>query len=323
MTSHDGAETTAQEAIQGIDLSGRNAFVTGASGGLGAETARVLAGAGAAVTLAARDLEKAEGVAAEIRTSTGNDQVSVTPLELTDLQSVRACAQTWIASKQPLHLLINNAGLMACPLQRTPAGYESQLATNHIGHFLLTCLLVPALKLDPPARIINLSSAGHRFSGLHFEDPHYEKRDYDKWEAYGQSKTANILFSVELDRRLSPQGIRALSVHPGMIMTELGRHLGPSDIKELMSRTPRRQGEGGGGPSWKTVEQGAATSVWAATSPDLAGRGGLYCLDCRVVEPGGDENDMNGVSDYALDEAAARKLWTLSEKWVEDRFDLT
>ena len=323
MTSKDGAETTAQEAIQGIDLSGRNAFVTGASGGLGAETARVLAGAGAAVTLAARDLEKAEGVAAEIRTSTGNDQVSVTPLELTDLQSVRACAQNFIALKKPLHLLINNAGLMACPLQRTPAGYESQLATNHIGHFLLTCLLVPALQLDPPARIINLSSAGHRFSSLHLEDPHYQERDYDKWEAYGQSKTANILFSVELDRRLSPQGIRALSVHPGMIMTELGRHLGPSDIKELMSRTPRSQGEGGGGPSWKTVEQGAATSVWAATSPDLADRGALYCLDCRVVEPGADENDMNGVSDYALDEEAARKLWTLSEKWVEERFDLT
>jgi NAD(P)-dependent dehydrogenase (short-subunit alcohol dehydrogenase family) len=257
-------------------------------------------------------------VAEEIRSRTGNDAVSVTALELTDLDSVRACAKEWTGSGRPLHLLVNNAGVMACPLERTAEGWERQLATNHIGHFLLTCLLVPALRAGAPARVVNVSSAGHRLAGVDFEDPHFERRPYDKWVAYGQSKTANVLFSVALDRRLAPDGVRAIAVHPGMIITDLGRHLEEQDIAELMSRTPG----GGAGLVRKTVEQGAATSVWAATSSELDGRGGLYCLDCHVVDPDPGDDDIHGVSAHALDPEAAERLWRLSEEWVGERFDL-
>lgn len=317
MTASAGPERTTEDVVAGLDLSGRNALVTGASGGLGAETARALAKAGAAVTLAARNVERAEAVADAIRRSTGNDAVGVTALELTDLDTVRDCAKRWLASGQPLHWLINNAGVMACPLERTDRGFEMQLATNHIGHFLLTCGLAPALRAGAPARVVNVSSAGHRLAGVDFHDPHFEQREYDKWTAYGQSKSANVLFSVELDRRGAPHGVRAFAVHPGMIMTDLGRHLGQKDIEELMSRTPG----GGAGLSWKTVEQGAATSVWAATSEELAGRGGLYCLDCRVADPDAGEDDVHGVSAHAIDPEAAARLWRLSEEWVGERFD--
>jgi len=207
--------------------------------------------------------------------------------------------------------------VMACPLDRTPDGWERQLATNHIGHFLLTCLLAPALRAGAPSRVVNLSSAGHRLAAMDFDDPHFEKRSYDKWAAYGQSKTANVLFSVELDARLAGHGIRAFAVHPGMIMTELGRHLDENDVKELMSRTPG----GGSTLSWKTVEQGAATSVWAATAPELDDRGGLYCADCRVAPADAAEDDLIGVSPHAIDPDAAEQLWRFSEASVGERFD--
>ena len=317
MPETPGAERTTNEVIAGVDLAGRSALVTGASGGLGAETARALAGAGAAVTLAARDVAKAEGVAEQIRSATGNANVDVTSLELTDLDSVRRCAKAWLATGSPLHLLVNNAGLMASPLARTAEGWEMQLATNHIGHFLLTCLLAPALRAGAPARVVNVSSAGHRLASVDFDDPHFERREYDKWNAYGQSKSANVLFSVGLDARLRDHGVRAFAVHPGMIMTELGRHLDENDIKELMGRTPG----GGASLSWKTVEQGAATSTWAATADELDGRGGVYCVDCGVSVPGAPEEDLTGVSDHATDPALADRLWTLSEQWVGERFD--
>lgn len=323
---NSGAERTTDEVIRGVDLSGRNALVTGASSGLGAETARALASVGAAVTLAARNTKKLEGVAEQIRSSTGNAAVDVTALDLTDLDSVRGCAKAWLATERPLHLLVNNAGVMACPLERTTHGWELQLATNHIGHFLLTGLLVPALQAGAPARIINLSSAGHRLAGVDLDDPHFEQRAYDKWVAYGQSKSANVLFSVELDRRLKDRDVRAFAVHPGMIMTELARHLDENDIKDLMSRTRERTrggGSDGGGPgmSFKSVEQGAATTVWAATSDALDGAGGLYCADCKIGEPGAPEHDMTGVSEHAIDPEVAARLWTQSEQWVGETFD--
>jgi NAD(P)-dependent dehydrogenase (short-subunit alcohol dehydrogenase family) len=311
-----GKDSTAEEVSQGIDLSGRRALVTGASGGLGAETARVLALRGAAVTLTTRDAAKGEAVAAEIRASTGNDAVDVMSLELMDPASVRAFAKDYLARHPELQILVNNAGVMACPLARSREGYESQFATNHLGHFLLTGLLVPALRAGAPARVVNVSSRGHRFSPVVFEDLHYERRPYDKWEAYGQAKTANVLFSVALDRRLAPLGVRAHALHPGAIMTELGRHLSPEDIQELMSRVP-----GGKGMEWKTVPCGAATSVWAATAPELEGRGGLYLEDCRVSALRSSPEAETGYEPWALDPEAAEKLWSVSEELVGERFE--
>ncbi|HIF98943.1 MAG TPA: SDR family NAD(P)-dependent oxidoreductase [Myxococcales bacterium] len=313
-----GLETTTDEVIRGTDLSGRHILITGASGGLGAETARALASVGARVTLAARDIAKAESVAETIRSEGSGRQVDVTALELTSLESVRDCAKRFLAENGKLDVLINNAGLMGCELARTSNGWELQLATNHIGHFLLTCLLVPALRSAAPARIVNLSSAGHRLGDVDFEDPHFESRAYDKWVAYGQSKTANILFTLELDRRLAPSGIRSVAVHPGMIMTELGRHLTPEDVQDLMSRADPNSGA----PAFKSVEQGAATSTWAASASELEGQGGFYCEDCNIAEEKDEEISTKGISPHALNPESARRLWTLSEQWVGEAFPL-
>jgi len=318
MTSVDrasfGAETTTDEVLEGISLEGRVAFVTGASGGLGAETARALAARGAAVTLAARNVEKAGEVAAGIRESTGNAAIDVVALDLTSPDSVRQCAKGWLADHDTLHLLINNAGVMATPFERTAQGFELQFATNHLGHFLLTGLLVPALRAGAPARIVNLSSGGHRFGGIDFDDIHFERREYDKWLAYGQSKSANVLFSVELDRRLRDAGIRAHAVHPGVIMTELARYLQPEDIQDLMSKSS------GAGLTFKPVEAGAATTVYAATAPELDGQGGLYLEDCHIAECKEAEGEATGYAPHAVDPDAARRLWGVSEELVGERF---
>ena len=313
-----GLETTTDEVIRGTDLSGQHILITGASGGLGAETARALASVGAQVTLAARDITKAESVAETIRSEGSGRQANVTPLELTSLESVRDCANRFLAENEKLDVLINNAGLMGCDLSRTSNGWELQLATNHIGHFLLTCLLVPALRSAAPARIVNLSSAGHRLGDVDFEDPHFESRAYDKWVAYGQSKTANILFTLELDRRLVSSGVRSVAVHPGMIMTELGRHLTPDDVQDLMSRADPKSGA----PAFKSVEQGAATSTWAASASELEGQGGFYCEDCNIAEEKTEENSIKGIAPHALNPESARSLWTLSEQWVGEAFPL-
>lgn len=313
-----GPETTTDEVIEGVDLSGRVAIVTGASGGLGAETARALAARGARVTIAARDLAKAENAAEEIRTSTGNSEVDVLGLELTLPDRVRESAKQWLADHDELNLLINNAGVMACPLDRTAEGWEFQFATNHLGHFLFTGLLVPALVHGAPARIVNLSSAGHRMSPVVFDDIHYEDRPYDKWESYGQSKTANILFSVALNARLAGKGVSAYAVHPGMIMTELGRHMGQQDLEDLMSKRPA-----GTKMEWKSVEAGAATSVWAATATELEGQGGRYLEDCGVARPKKTEEDVAGYADYAVDAEAAERLWRVSEETLGEEFDFT
>lgn len=310
------AETTTAQVIEGIDLSGKRAVVTGASGGLGAETARALCGAGAEVTLAARDVEKAEGVAASIRAAQPGARVAVAHLDLTSLDDIRQCADRILESGDSLDLLINNAGVMACPLIRIENGWELQLATNHIGHFLFTGRLLPALRAGSSARIVNLSSAGHRLDSMHFDDPHFEVREYDKWAAYGQSKTANVLFSVELDRRLSEENVRAFAVHPGMIMTELARHMQAKDFEDLVDRSGPTSGQ----LSFKSVEAGAATSVWAATAPELEGRGGLYCEDCGVAAAKESDDSLQGFADHAVDPEAALQLWQQSEEWVDESF---
>lgn len=311
-----GFETTVDEVLEGIDLSGRVAIVTGASGGLGAVAARGLAKAGAAVTLTVRDVPKGEKVAADIRSTTGNEAVGVMELELQRPESVRRFAKAWLAENARLDILINNAGVMACPIARTDEGWEMQFASCHLGHFLLTALLVPALEAGAPARVVNVSSGGHRFSPVLFDDPHFEQTEYDKWIAYGQAKTANVLHAVELDRRLCAKGVRAFGIHPGAIVTELGRHLKKQDIELMNSRVP-----GGKGLQFKPVEAGAATEVYAATAPELEDRGGCYLEDCHVAglrEP----ESMEGVMPYAVDPEAAARLWALSEEILGERFDI-
>jgi NAD(P)-dependent dehydrogenase (short-subunit alcohol dehydrogenase family) len=284
--------------------------VTGGSGGLGAETARALASAGARVTITARDLAKGEAVAKGIRESTGNQGVEVEELELDSLASIRACAERFGARHDALQILVNNAGVMACPFARTRDGFELQFGTNHLGHFLLTGLLVPALLRGAPARIVSVSSRGHQLSPVVFDDIGFERRPYDKWQAYGQAKTANILLAVELERRLGARGVHANALHPGVIATDLARHLVPEDYEVMRGRQP------GGRLRLKPVEAGAATSVWAATAPELEGRGGLYLEDCHVAEVDDAEGAGGGVRSYALDPEAAKRLWSLSEELV-------
>ncbi len=315
---HFGPESTTDEVLEGVDLGGRRVIVTGASGGLGAETARALVSRGAFVTIAARDIEKAEGVASAIRDqASGQGRIEVgPPLELMQPDSIRTFAKQWLAENDRLDVLINNAGVMFTPLRRNAQGWEMQFATNHMGHFLLTCLLAPALREGAPARVVNLSSGGHRFGEMDFEDPNFERRPYDKFLAYGQSKTANVLFSVELTRRLAASGVHANAVHPGVIMTELARYMEPDDMKTLADRAT------GGGLRFKPVEAGAATSVWAATSPELEGRGGLYLQDCQVAAVVEDANEDVGCAGYAVDPDAAQRLWALSEELLGERFPL-
>jgi NAD(P)-dependent dehydrogenase (short-subunit alcohol dehydrogenase family) len=309
---------SADQVLEGIDLTGRVALVTGASSGLGAESARALAARGAAVVLTGRDRDKTQAVADAIRAATGSPRVEVMELHLESPASVRGFAKEFLSRHPALHLLLANAGVMGCPLARTPEGWEMQFATNHLGHFLLAGLLAPALRAGAPARVVSVSSAGHQFSPVVFEDVHFERRAYDKWAAYGQSKTANILFAVELDRRAAERGVRAFAIHPGMIATELGRHMTPDDMRLLGERA--RQRAASGRTTFKEIPQGAATQLFAATAPELEGRGGLYLEDCQVsgVEPcpGG-----VGCAAYALDPEAAGRLWTLSEALVGEAFD--
>jgi NAD(P)-dependent dehydrogenase (short-subunit alcohol dehydrogenase family) len=302
-------ETTTDEVLAGTDLSGRTAVVTGASSGLGRETARALASKGARVVLAVRDPDgKGAAARATLREEVPGASFDVVELDLTSLESVRAGAKSVLASNETIDLLINNAGIMAAPLGRTAEGHEMQFGTNHLGHFLFTNLVLPAVLAGAPARIVNLTSAGHQSSDVVWNDVDYEHRPYDKWEAYGQAKTANILFTVELDRRLASHGVHAYAVHPGMIVTQLGRHLNRDDIKSLGERAKAR---GTTLPAYKTVEQGAATSVWCATAPELAGTGGVYCEDCHVSE---------NHAPWALNADNARRLWTLSEQMVGQEF---
>lgn len=308
------AESTTDQVIDGISLAGDIALVTGASSGLGVETSRALAAAGAEVVMLARDPAKLEAAATALREGNPGGTFHTHLVDLADLSSVRSAAADLLESYPTIQLLINNAGVMACPLMRTADGFEMQFGTNHLGHFLLTCMLEPALLAGAPGRVVNLSSGGHKFANFNFDDPNYERRDYEKWQAYGESKTANVLFTVGLDARLKDSDVRALAVHPGVIMTELSRHMQQEDFESLSERAP-----GDGELTFKSVEQGAATSTWAATSPDLEGRGGIYLEDCQVAEPA-TPGSGSGVEDYAVDTDAAERLWSLSEELVGERF---
>lgn len=311
--------STSDEVLEGLDLGGRAILVTGASSGLGAESARALAARGATVVLTGRDLAKTEAVAASVRAAVPEARLEAAELHLERPESVRAFAKEILARHPKLHVLLANAGVMACPLTRTAEGFELQLATNHLGHFLLAGLLAPALRAAAPSRVVVVSSAAHGFSPVVFEDLHFEARPYDKWKAYGQSKTANILFALELDRRLAPSGVRAFALHPGMIQTQLGRHMSAEDVELMRARA--RQREARGQTARKTIPEGAATQLWAASAPELDGRGGLYLEDCQVSGtepcPGG-----IGCQPYALDPEAAARLWSVSETLLGQGFDL-
>jgi NAD(P)-dependent dehydrogenase (short-subunit alcohol dehydrogenase family) len=304
ITTPFSAESTAAEVIAGIDLTGRRAIVTGGASGIGIETARALASAGAEVTLAVRNLEAGERTAADITGSTGNEQVLIAPLDLADQASVAAFAAGWDG---PLHILVNNAGIMASPLMRTPQGWEMQFATNHLGHFALATGLHRALAAAGGARIVSVSSSAHHRSPVVFEDIHFEHRPYDPWSAYGQSKTANVLFAVEATKRWASDGITANALVPGGIRTNLQRYVPDEEIERL------RAAAGGADLKWKTPEQGAATSILVATSPLLDGVGGHYFEDCNEAEVG-KLSARNGVAEYALDPDAAARLWQVSVK---------
>ncbi|GLY77049.1 oxidoreductase [Actinoallomurus iriomotensis] len=295
-----GFADTAAEVAAGIDLTGRRAVVTGASSGLGVETARALAATGAEVTLAVRDIAAGERAAKDIADSTGRTAPHVAPLDLTDPASITAFTASW---RGPLHILVNNAGVMACPERYTPQGWEWQFATNHLGHFALAAGLHAALAADGTARIVVVSSSGHQLSPVVFDDVNFAFRPYDPWLAYGQSKTANVLFAVEATRRWAGDGITANALMPGAIHTNLQRHTGG-------------RGSGTVPPELiKTPAQGAATSVLLATSPLLAGVGGRYFVDCQeteTVDRRGEAPRLHGVARYALDPAGAERLWDLS-----------
>jgi NAD(P)-dependent dehydrogenase (short-subunit alcohol dehydrogenase family) len=299
LTTPFGAKTTAAEVAEGIDLSGKRVIVTGAASGIGVETARALARTGAHVTLAVRNTDAGASVAADIAATTGNRNLRVARLELSDLASVSAFVRGW---KGPVHVLVNNAGVMALPEQHTPEGWEMQFATNHVGHFALAVGLHDALAADGAARIVSVSSSAHLRSPVVFEDIHFVRRPYEPILAYAQSKTANVLFAVGATARWAGRGITANAVHPGAIATNLQRHTGG------MKTPPERR---------KTPEQGAATSVLLATSPLLEGVGGRYFEDCNEAIPVTDgSTGMSGVAPYALDRGNAERLWEESARMV-------
>jgi NAD(P)-dependent dehydrogenase (short-subunit alcohol dehydrogenase family) len=313
-TAPFGFDSTAAEVVTGVDLAAKRAIVTGGSSGIGIDTARALAGAGAAVTLAVRDTVAGERTAARIAAMTGNDRVQGR-LDLADPASVGAFVAGWAG---PLHLLINNAGVMALPqLQLTQDGWELHVATNHLGHFALAVGLHESLVQACGARIVSLSSAGHHLSPVIFDDLHFASRSYDPLLAYGQSKTANVLFAVEAARRWAEDGITANAVHPGAISsTNLARHIDPDVLAEVIASSSYE---------FKTLEQGAATSVFVATSPHLEGITGRYFADCQVapvVEPGTAGSRGFGVAAYALDPDIAERLWELSLKLLGDGNDV-
>lgn len=318
ITSRFNRDSTALDVVEGLDLSGRTAIVTGGASGIGIETVRAFASAGAMVVIGARQLDAAAEVAARINGELGGERVRIEDLDLADLASVRAFAERW--GDRPLHYLINNAGVMACPLSRTRDGFEMQFGTNHLGHFLLSELLVPALAAAGGARVVSLSSTAHMFADIDFDDPNYQRRAYHPFKAYGQSKTANALFAVAFDRRHGARGIRAFSVMPGVIKSNLGRHMTPEMRADLGLGKPVNSDKAAGAAPRLFFQEpgvGAATSLWAATGAELDGCGGLYLEECaQAVSYDGARPSRSGVAAFAIDPVSADRLWTMSAELV-------
>ena len=319
MSNAFGATSTTEQVLKGVDLSGKRVLVTGVSAGLGVETARVLASHGAEVVGAARDLSKAQNATQQVRAQAAlGGSLSLIELDLASLESVRRCADGLLAEGKPFDVLIANAGVMACPKGTTADGFETQFGTNHLGHFVLVNRI--ASLLEPGARLVNLSSAGHRYADVDLEDPNFEHSPYAEFVAYGRSKTANVLFAVEFDRRHKARGVRATAVHPGGIETELGRYMTAEVRATLIANINASQPKGAPPFSWKSVPQGAATSVWAACVADAEAVGGRYCEDCHVAEIAAKPGIRVGVQPYALDPRRAQALWQKSEQLVGERF---
>jgi len=298
---------TALEVVEGVDLTGKTCVITGASAGLGRESARALAKTGAHVVLAARNAATLAETEEWVRAEVPDARTSTVVLDLTSLAGIRTAATTIRDIAPAIHVLMNNAGVMFTPFSRTSDGFEIQFGTNHLGHFELTRQLVPQLVAADGARIVILSSDGHRMSDVDLDDPNWERRDYDKFAAYGASKTANVLHMVELDRRLSDRGVRAYSVHPGVVATSLARHMTRDDFTSLTRFEPADpvQEKIDVRHDFTMPERGAATQVWAAVSRDLADVGSVYLADCAI---------RDDVAPYAVDEAHARALWNVSER---------
>lgn len=318
------AETTTDQILDGLDLSGRRFVVTGSSSGLGEESARALASAGATVTMLARNPEKNAAAAARVREAVPDAELELGTVDLADLSSIRSFAADYVARHDAIDVLVNNAGVMVCPFGRTADGFETQFGTNHLGHFLLTALLMPAIRKGDAPRVVNLSSGGHSISDIDLDDPNYESTEYDAWSAYGRSKTANALFTKELARRHGDE-LLTFAVHPGVVMTELGRHMDEELMAQMMERMRQRSGDdsesesSGSGVQIKAVDQGAATQIWAATSPELIDHNGAYLGDCQLGVAGGNASH-NGYEPYLDDADKAARLWTLSEELVGEAF---
>lgn len=318
-----GRTSTTDDVLDGVDLKGKRVLVTGVSAGLGVETARVLAAHGAEVTGTARDLAKAERATAEARAEAtrGGGSITITELDLASLKSVRACADKLLADARPFDVVIANAGVMRTPFWHTEDGFEIQFGTNHIGHFAFVNRIAPLIASG--GRLVNVSSAGHRYSDVDLDDPNFEHTPYEPMIAYGRSKTANILFAVEFDRRHKSRGVRATAIHPGGIRTELARHIEPHEIEKMLEQINAQQANLGRPPfQWKTIPQGAATSVWAAFVAPADDVGAKYCEDCHVAAINEGEMDIlsGGVRRYALDPERAKSLWAKSEDWIGERF---
>lgn len=325
MANGFGATSTTEGVLSGIDLGGKRILITGVSAGLGVETARSLAAHGAQVVGAARDLAKAEAATAQVRkdAATHGGSFELVALDLASLASVRACADRLLAKGEPFDVIIGNAGVMATPFGHTADGFETQFGTNHLGHFVLVNRIAPLIRAG--GRLINLSSAGHRFSNVDLEDSNFERTPYDPFIAYGRSKTANILFAVAFDRRHRKRGIRAAAVHPGVIQTELGRYLDSSHIENIVDQMNKQLAAEGKGPfEFKTIAQGAATSVWAGVVAAADDIGGQYCENCHVGRIVPDDATISAVSEgvrgYALDAKNAEALWKKSEELVGESF---
>lgn len=325
MTNVFGATSTTDEVLSGVNLQGKRVLVTGVSAGIGVETARALAAHGAHVVGAARDLTKAEAATTQVRRDAAQNRGSfqLVELDLANLKSVRNCAEELIAKGEPFDLVIANAGVMATPFGHTADGFETQFGTNHLGHFLFVNRI--ALLMRAGSRLVNVSSSGHRYADVDLDDPNFERTSYEPFIAYGRSKTANILFAVAFDERHRERGVRAAAVHPGGIQTELGRHLDPAQIPAIIEQLNNQLAAEGKAPfQWKTIPQGAATSVWAGVVAPADAVGGKYCENCHVGRVVPDDVSISAISEgvrgYALDSTNAAALWKKSEEMVGESF---